>query len=530
MSSCFVSQNQNLSSDDDESIGYQGDTCNWRPLDGEADNDVPFPDYDTEDAIADWDIEDLSSLEVFRLFLTDDILEDIVRETNRYALQCLQKDLRPKSRARKWKPTTGPEILKFLGIIIIMGIVNLPDIHFYWSEKKNDIYNVPLIKSAMPRDRFLLLLRFVHFANNEDIRPDMPNRRLHKVGEVLDKLNRNFKATVTPGRRLVVDESKLLFRGRLVFRQFDPSKRHRYGIKLYKLCTDSSYTLVIMVYVGEGTVHVNPGQLHSHAVVMKLAEDYLDAGRTLYVDNYYSGVSLAEDLLTRETYVCGTLRRDRRGLPTPLISRQLKKGESDGMICQHGVRLVKWEDRRTVLMLTTVPTHSQDMRETGRISRRPDIFEPEMKPVPVLEYNEAKKGIDVADQLLSYYCPNRKGIKWYRKLVLSALTGIAVTNTHVAMKLSGVKVPLLQTTEEIGRGLIDLVLPGPVQNGGRHKMQARAGSLAKQGRRCSRCFKKARRHFGRGQASAKAKKVLTYCPQCPKSPSLCLPCFNKMHN
>jgi hypothetical protein len=47
---------------------------------------------------------------------------------------------------------------------------------------------------------------------------------------------------------LVIDESMVPFRGRLHFRQYIPNKTHKYGIKLYKLCTTDGYTCNISVY------------------------------------------------------------------------------------------------------------------------------------------------------------------------------------------------------------------------------------------------------------------------------------------
>lgn len=35
------------------------------------------------------------------------------------------------------------------------------------------------------------------------------------------------------------------------------------------------------------------------------------------------------------------------------------------------------------------------------------------KPQSVIDYNNAKKGIDYSDQMPSYYSVLRKGIKWY---------------------------------------------------------------------------------------------------------------------
>lgn len=52
------------------------------------------------------------------------------------------------------------------------------------------------------------------------------------------------------------------------------------------------------------------------------------------------------------------------------------------------------------------------------------------KPIGVLEYNQGKTGIDLA----SYASALRKGVKWYRKLAFSLLTGIAVVNAWILYK------------------------------------------------------------------------------------------------
>lgn len=46
-------------------------------------------------------------------------------------------------------------------------------------------------------------------------------------------MNVNFTKYFTPFQKLVIDESLVLFRGRLLFRQYIKSKAHRFGIKLF---------------------------------------------------------------------------------------------------------------------------------------------------------------------------------------------------------------------------------------------------------------------------------------------------------
>ena len=58
----------------------------------------------------------------------------IVNETNRYAERESNKTiLTRRSRYEDWKPTDAVEIKKSIGLLLHMGIVNLPRIGDYWS-------------------------------------------------------------------------------------------------------------------------------------------------------------------------------------------------------------------------------------------------------------------------------------------------------------------------------------------------------------------------------------------------------------
>ena len=70
-----------------------------------------------------------------KMLLTDDILDKIVEQTNLYARQYITShDLSPRSRVHGWsrEPFTRDELLKFISLIIVMGLVNLPTLEDHW--------------------------------------------------------------------------------------------------------------------------------------------------------------------------------------------------------------------------------------------------------------------------------------------------------------------------------------------------------------------------------------------------------------
>ena len=70
------------------------------------------------------------------------------------------------------------------------------------------------------------------------------------------------------------------------------------------------------------------------------------------------------------------------------------------------------------------------LREEAVEKRKKDgsLLSSTQKPVVVMEYNKSKQGIDVSDQMSSYYTVLRKTTKWYKKVAFEYLLGISITN------------------------------------------------------------------------------------------------------
>ena len=103
--------------------------------------------------------------------------------------------------------------------------------------------------------QFYLILKFLHFDNNNDPPYDAndENRdRLYRLRPFLEMAHDWCKQVYQPGRCLSADESLVLFKGRLHFKQYIRTKRAHFGIKLYELTTSNGITLDLLVYCGKG--------------------------------------------------------------------------------------------------------------------------------------------------------------------------------------------------------------------------------------------------------------------------------------
>lgn len=85
---------------------------------------------------------------------------------------------------------------------------------------------------------------------------------------------------------------------------------------------------------------------------MKLSENYLEEGRVLITDNYYTSLHLAEALLHRKTHTVETLKQNRKWLPREVISAKIKRKESLEKKTRAEFFISKWEDKRDYCTLS----------------------------------------------------------------------------------------------------------------------------------------------------------------------------------
>lgn len=150
------------------------------------------------------------------------------------------------------KPVNTDEMYVFLAVSLLMPLVKKNRIKDYWS--KDSIIATPIFGQVMTRDRYIFLLRFLHFADNVNVNKD----RLFKIRCVADQFKTTFKNMLYPFQNLVIDEGLLLFKGRLSFRKFIPSTRHRFGVKFFVMVDcETGYILDFIIYTSGTTECMN---------------------------------------------------------------------------------------------------------------------------------------------------------------------------------------------------------------------------------------------------------------------------------
>ena len=163
---------------------------------------------------------------ILSAFFDMELLEYIVHETNRFPEQ---SQVEAKKRNSLWtNPLTVAEFKAWLGLLVGMRIKQLPQISHYWS------------KEWVLGDRFLIILRYLHFNDNSKMRArGQPGfDKLYKVKPLLLSLKTRFKQQYSPHYIQAIDEAMIAYKGRPSLKQYLPLKPIKRGIKAW-VCADS---------------------------------------------------------------------------------------------------------------------------------------------------------------------------------------------------------------------------------------------------------------------------------------------------
>ncbi|KAM9294063.1 uncharacterized protein PAF06_018220 [Gastrophryne carolinensis] len=135
---------------------------------------------------------------------------------------------------RQIATTSSNPQLCFLGLILLTGVVGKPLQKWYWTTNK--LLATPFFGTIMSECRFSLIMKNLHFTNNEEFdEATHPAPKLKKIWEVYQMIPKNFQQSYVPDRDISIDESLMAYKGRLSWIQFIASKRARFGIKSYML-------------------------------------------------------------------------------------------------------------------------------------------------------------------------------------------------------------------------------------------------------------------------------------------------------
>jgi hypothetical protein len=267
----------------------------------------------------------------FNLFLTKEIVEYIVQQSNLYATQ----------NNFKQKPMNNLDLYRLIGFLFYSSLCKLPCKSDYWSAS----FGPEIVMKNITRDRVDELLRSLHF--NDNILQAQPGE---KIQPLIELFNSQCYSVVEQEQNVSVDEQMIGYKGKTApkhYKQYLPKKPRKRGFKLWSLSGVSAYTYKIKLYHGAGEYKlVTQKKVPRHTTDSstletrlkhqldeenaKLDKQYDDIkrygesgmvvidllrsapkGSHVFIDNYFGSLALLHDMNSRGYGLTCTLRSNR---------------------------------------------------------------------------------------------------------------------------------------------------------------------------------------------------------------------------
>ena len=258
-----------------------------------------------------------SCVELFEMYLDNETIDYLIKETTRYAL---------------FKNCADPAITKnelkcFLGILILSGYNQVPSKRHYW-ENNGDMKN-ELVRNSMRRNRFLEIMRFIHCADNTT--PQVQDK-VWKLRPLMDLVKNKCLKYFEPEECLNYDESMVKYFGRHSCKQFIRGKPIRFGYKMWCLNTPDGYLVNFDMYQGNNPRrHMEYERCFgkSSAPFLQMLDELPIEKKQypykLYFENLFTGFAMLKHLKERGYDGTGTIRENRIPKSCPLPKKNIIK-------------------------------------------------------------------------------------------------------------------------------------------------------------------------------------------------------------
>lgn len=307
-------------------------------------------------------------------------------------------------------PATIQEVQTVLGICMVTCYNFLPRLQMYWC--KSPSLGNSLIKNSMSRDRFKEIFSKLYFNH-----PEKPAGadKLYYLEKIIPLFNQSFQRIRSNSTYQSIDEMMVKFRGRLSFKQYQPLKPIKRGVKLWDRCDAlTGYVYDVQVYCGKDKTTKVPegrectlGEKVVHTLLDSIPKTDIQSVCMCF-DRFFTSINLMRNM---PCCGVGTIQRNRKKLPK--LTKKLPKYESEFQNTVDGITLCRWQDTKDVLVVSNC--HTNDLTtvlRTSKTGQRNTVSCPEA----IAFYNKFMGGVDHAGQMVTLYDFDRKTNKWWRRV------------------------------------------------------------------------------------------------------------------
>uniref|UniRef100_A0A669B4K3 Pogo transposable element derived with ZNF domain b n=1 Tax=Oreochromis niloticus TaxID=8128 RepID=A0A669B4K3_ORENI len=367
------------------------------------------------------------AIDYFNLVFPAALIELITNETNAHAKTCRFLS----NTCLDWIPVTTHEIKGFIGLVILMGIQNLPDPSHYWSWSHYD--NSYTFYRAMSFKRFKQIatnIRMGSFTTDEYRGTSKPSDSIHIFRPMLEILSKAIWNAYRPNCCLTIDRA-------LLPSLEEGSSQTKGNLKtqpqIWLLCdSKSGYCHRLFIQVG-----VKAGQDPGFTVVPELVNGLEGKHHQLYLANSLTSVPLMQKLLDQGIYASSSFPPPSSILPRELWEEGKLEKPGDFLQRQFGPLLAtRWRDTKEMGCLSTNATPNEPDTVWRRSQTKVGGLDPIDRPMAFRLLQENMRGVDICKQLLA--CNPLGGVPQDRhwRSLFWFLVNLSIVNAFIVLRES----------------------------------------------------------------------------------------------
>ena len=276
----------------------------------------------------------------------------------------------------------------FLGLNLFCGLYNEMDIGT--DEVWYGAHARPYYRSCIDQRRYNFLLARISVQDHKNMLKEYKSDMFFRARWFLSKFESNARAYYEHSEMVVLDETLRNYFGRdCQFTVFLQDKPGQMGILYFTLgdCKSRYFSRIIpKSKPGTGT----PVPWKMDDVVMEMASDITGQGRIFITDRGYSSIPVNEKLFQQRTLHVGTIRTDRKGLPTDAKKKQPLHSTKFYWKTDSPTMCIAYQAKKPKNVLLVSSAHELPVIDDGS----------KKKPEAVHFYNQMRCGVDIFNRML----------------------------------------------------------------------------------------------------------------------------------
>uniref|UniRef100_A0A8C3H844 PiggyBac transposable element derived 5 n=1 Tax=Chrysemys picta bellii TaxID=8478 RepID=A0A8C3H844_CHRPI len=373
-----------------------------------------------------------SAMDFFQLFVPDNVLKNMVVQTNMYAKKYQERF----GKDDAWMEVTLTEMKAFLGYMISTSIHHCESVLSIWS---SGFYSNKSIALIMTQPRFEKILKYFHIVA---FRSSQMTHGLYKIQPFLDSLQHGFDSTFRPSQTQVLHEPLIdedpVFIATCTERELRKRKKRKFSLWV-RQCSSTGFICQIYVHLKEGggadglDTLKNKPQLHS-MVAKSLCQNASGKNYIIFTGPSITSLNLFEEFEKQEIYCCGLLssrKSDCTGLPPSMLHNpDAPQSRGQYRIKMKGnMSLICWYNKGHFRFLTNAYSPVQQgviiKRKSGEIPC----------PLAVEAFAAHLSYICKYDDKYSKYFISHKPNKTWQQVFWFTIS-IAINNAYILYKMS----------------------------------------------------------------------------------------------